>query len=243
MLKTIAVILGILLIGSWIAGYVFWGDSKKKIEKAENDLKNYREQYRMVIHKGDSIDAVITGLRGREENYKGHIDSLENIVGNLKTESAVMQERTAMLFQPSELADQMRVTFPELKTAPLGIARVPHPETGFIITTFQVPVQFVSTFIDDHNKVANFRKQNAALMEINFTYKDYIALQDTIINLKEQKAQEYRKGLDYGLAKYEEVMKEYIQTLKNPPKIEWPSVAAIVGAGLAGAAAGVLIKK
>jgi hypothetical protein len=243
MLKTISIILGILLIGSWIAGYVFWGDSKKKIEKAENDLKDYRKNYKMVIEKGDSIEAVITGLRSREEDYKIHIDSLENTVAGLQTESAVMQEKISMLFQPSELADQMRVTFPELKTAPLGIARVAHPETGFLITTFQVPVQFVSTFIDDHNKVANFRKQNAALMEINFTYKDYVALQDTIINLKEQKAQEYRKGLDYGLAKYEEVMKDYIQTLKNPPKIEWPSIAAVIGAGLAGAAAGVLIGK
>lgn len=243
MLKTIAVILGLLLIGSWIAGYVFWGDSKEKIAKAENDLKDYREKYAMVIHKGDSIESVITGLQSQREGLQGHIDSLEIVVSTLKTESVVKQERVANLFQPSELVDEMRTVFPELKTAPLGVARVAHPETGFIITTFQVPVQFVSTFIDDHNKVDNFRRQNAALMEINFTYKDYVRLQDTIISLKEQKAVEYRKGLDYGLVKYEEVMKQYIETLKNPPKIEWPSVAAIVAAGVAGVAAGALIGK
>jgi chromosome segregation ATPase len=243
MLKNIAVVLGIVLIASWIMGFIFWGNSKEKIEKAEKDLQDYRDKYAMVISKGDSIETVITNLREEESNLQTHIDSLENALVDLRQENQMQQVRTANLFQPDELVDEMRFAFPELKTAPLGIARVPHPETGFTITTFQLPVQFVATFITDHREVDNFKRQIAALGEVNFTYKTYVALQDSIIMLKEQKAEEYKKGLEYGLQRYEDVMKDYIETLKNPPKIEWPSVTSLIAAGAAGVAAGVLIAK
>ena len=243
MLKTIAIILGILLIGSWIAGYIFWGNSKEKIKKAENDLEDYHKQYEMVINKGDSIEAVITGLRNEESELQDHIDSLENVVGNLKVENQRKQQMVANLFQPDELVNTMKATFPEWKDSPMGIAKVPHPKTGFQISTFQLPMELVSNFIADHIEVDNFKKQIAALGEVNFTYKTYVTLQDSIITLKEQKAEEYKKGLDYGLQKYDEVIKEYIQTLKNPPKIEWPSVTSLLAATAAGVAAGVLIGK
>ena len=243
MLKTIAVILGILLIGSWIAGYIFWGDSKEKIEKAERDLKDYHEKYDMVMNKGDSIEAVITGLRSEESELKDHIDSLENVVDDLKIVNQKEQLKVANLFQPDELVNTMKATFPEWKESPMGVAKVPHPKTGFMISTFQLPMELVSNFIADHIEVDNFKKQIAALGEVNFTYKTYVALQDSIITLKEQKAEEYKKGMEYGLQKYDEAMKEYIQTLKNPPKIEWPSVTSILAAAAAGVAAGVLIGK
>ena len=111
------------------------------------------------------------------------------------------------------------------------------------ITTFQVPVQFVATFISDHKEVDNFKKQISSLGGIVSVQKDFLALKDTIISLKEQKAVAYKDGLDYGLTRYEELMKEYISTLKNPPKIEWPSVTSIIAAGAAGLAAGVLLKQ
>jgi len=243
MLKTVAIILGLVLIGSWVMGLIFWGDSKEKIAKAEKDLDEYHKMYDMVLNKGDSIETVITSLREKETELQGNIDSLENVVGSLKIANEKQVLKAANLFQPDDLVNEMRLAFPELRNAPLGVARVPHPETGFMITTFQLPVQFIATFIADHREVDNFKQQIAALGEINFTYKTYVSLQDSIILLKEQKAEEYKKGLEYGLLKYDEVMKEYIQTLKNPPKIEWPSVTSILAAGAAGVAAGVLIGK
>lgn len=243
MLKWVAIVLGILFAGSLISNYIFWGNSKKKIEKAENDLADYKTKYAMVIQKGDSIESVISGLKEKGLVYKQKIDSLETAVTNLKVENVKQQTKIANLFEPDELVDEMRSSFPELKTAPIGVARVPHPVTGFMIRTFQVPIQFVATFISDHKEVDNFKKQIAALGEVNYTYKNYVALKDSIITLKEQKAEAYKQGLDYGLKRYEDLMKEYIGTLKNPPKIEWPSVTSIIAAGAAGVAAGVLIKK
>jgi hypothetical protein len=243
MLKWIIGILAVLLIGSIVYNFIFWGHSKEKIEKAENDLKDYKEKYYLVIQKGDSIEAVITGLKVKEEVYKNQITDLENHVTELKAENKEYQSKVALLFQPDELVNEMRSVFPELKTAPLGIARVPHPETGFMITTFQVPVQFVATFISDHKEVDNFKKQISALGGIVSVQKDFLALKDSIISLKEQKAVAYKDGLDYGLTRYEELMKEYISTLKNPPKLEWPSVTSIIAAGAAGLAAGVLLKQ
>ncbi|RPI72063.1 MAG: hypothetical protein EHM47_08995 [Ignavibacteriales bacterium] len=243
MLRTVLIILIVVLIGSWVAGFIFWGDSKEKIEKAEKDLADYKEKYAMVIERGDSIETIISGLRDEEFKLQTHIDSLETVVVELKEENERQHVRIANLFQPDDLVDEMKLTFPELRSSPMGIGRVPHPETGFTITTFQLPVQFVATFIEDHREVDNFKKQIAALGEVNFTYKTYVTLQDSIISLKEQKAQEYLKGMEYGLAKYEEVMKEYIQTLKEPPRLEWPSVTSILAAAAAGIAAGVLIAK
>lgn len=243
MLKWIIGILGVLLIGSLISNFLVWGNAKEKIAKAENDLADYQTKYKVVIQKGDSIETVITGLRQKETVYQTKIDSLENKVNNLKTENQQYQAHVANLFQPDELVTEMRNAFPELKTAPLGIARVPHPQTHFMITTFQVPVQFVATFISDHHEVDNFKKQIEALGGINSVYKNYVALQDSIIDLKEQKAQAYKDGLDYGLQRYEDLMHDYIKTLKNPPKIEWPSVTSVLTAGAVGVAAGMLIKK
>jgi len=243
MLKWIVGVLAILFIGSLVSNYFFWGKSKEKIEKAEKDLADYESRYAMVIHKGDSIEAVISGLKEKETGFVKKIDSLENFVEDLKVENQKQQLKVANLFEPDELVDEMKLTFPELKSAPIGVARVPNPETGFMIRTFQVPVQFVATFISDHKEVDNFKKQISALGEVNFTYKNYVALKDSIIYLKEQKAGAYKQGLEYGLKRYEDLMKEYISTLKNPPKIEWPSVTSIIAAGAAGVAAGILINK
>jgi|GEM_PF-6560729 len=243
MVKTFLIIAIVLLIGSWVTGFFLWGDAKEKIEKAENDLNDYKAKYAMVIERGDSIENVITALRAEESKLQTHIDSLESYVTELKKENERQHIRIANLFQPDELVDEMKSTFPELRAAPIGIGRVPHPETGFIITTFQLPVQFVATFIEDHKEVDNFKKQIAALGEVNLTYKTYVELQDSIIALKEQKAQEYLRGMQYGLTKYEELIKEYIQTLKEPPKVEWPSVTSILAAAAAGIATGVLISK
>jgi chromosome segregation ATPase len=243
MLKWIVGILGVLLIGSLISNFLVWGDSKEKIAKAENDLQDYKTKYNIVVEKGDSIENVIAGLQKTKENYKHSIDSLEHRVDELKIENKNYQAKVADLFQPDELVNEMREVFPQLKKAPIGIARVPHPETGFMIRTFQVPVQFVATFISDHEEVDNFKKQMETLGGINSVYKNYVSLQDSIIELKEEKAAAYKDGLDYGLTRYEELMKEYISTLKNPPKIEWPSVTSILAAGAVGVAAGVLIGK
>jgi len=243
MLKWIIGILAVLLISSIVFNFIFWGNSKEKIEKAENDLKDYKEKYNLVIQKGDSIEAVITGLRVKEDVYKNQITDLENRVTELKVENKEYQSRVTLLFQPDELVNEMRSVFPALKTAPLGVARVPHPETGFMIRTFQVPVQFVAAFISDHKDVDNFKKQINALGGIVSVQKDFLALKDSIISLKEQKAAAYKDGLDYGLTRYEELMKEYISTLKNPPKLEWPSVTSIIAAGAVGLAAGVLLKQ
>ena len=243
MLKIIAVVLGLLFVGSVVSNYVFWGKSKEKIKKAETQLEDYRVHNQKVLEKGDSLEAIITTLHKKENNYKDRIDSLEKVVVNLKEKNEKEIRQVAQLFQPDDLVNEMRYTFPELKAAPIGVARVPHPETGFMIRTFQVPVQFVATFIADHKELANFREINQALGESNLTYKSYISLKDSIISLKEQKAEEYKRGLEYGLTRYENLMKEYISTLKNPPKIEWPSTTSIIAAGAAGIAAGVLIKK
>ena len=220
-----------------------WGDSKEKVKRAEQDLADYKKTYADVVHKGDSIDVVIKGLRVIETDYKQHIDSLEGIIVHLQQENQNEKKAVANLFQPDDLVNEMRTAFPELKTAPIGVARVPHPQTGFLIRTFQVPIEFVSVFISDHREVDNFKKQITALGEMNLTYKNFVELKDSIIVLKEQKAEEYKKGLDYGLKRYEEVMKEYIGTLKEPPKIEWPSVTSLLAAGAAGVAVGVLITK
>jgi hypothetical protein len=220
-----------------------WGDSKKKIKEAEQNLSDYKNNYASVIQKGDSLDSVIKDFGVKESGYKNHIDSLEGVVVYLQQENKNQKLAAASLFQPDELVNEMRTAFPELKTAPIGVARVTHPETGFLIRTFQVPIEFVSVFISDHREVDNFKKQIAALGEMNLTYKIFVELKDSIIVLKEQKAEEYKKGLDYGLKRYEDVMKEYIGTLKEPPKIEWPSVTSIIAAGAAGVAVGALINK
>jgi len=243
MLKIISFGLNVLFIIGLFWLYHSWGDSKEKIKKAEQDLSDNKSNYANVIQKGDSIDAVIKGFGIKETGYKNHIDSLEGVVVHLQQENQNQKKAVANLFQPDELVNEMRLAFPELKTAPLGVARVPHPQTGFLIRTFQVPIEFVSVFISDHREVDNFKKQIAALGEMNLTYKNFVELKDSIIVLKEQKAEEYKKGLDYGLKRYEDVMKEYISTLKEPPKIEWPSVTSILAAGAAGVAVGVLINK
>ena len=221
----------------------FWGNSKDKIKKAEDDLAEYQQKYSMVIQKGDSIESVVQTLQTRGNEYQKDIDSLENVVSDLKTANEKQQMEVANLFQPDELVNKMKEVFPQWKESPMGIARVRHPETGFMITTFQMPVQLVSNVIEDHLEVANFKKQMDALGEENLTYKSFVALKDSIITLKEQKAEEYKKGLEYGLEKYQDVMKDYIETLKNPPKIEWPSVTALIAAGAIGAVTGALIKK
>ena len=242
MLK-ISIGLNMVFITLLAAMYIYWGDSKEKIKKAEQDLADYKNNYATVIQKGDSIDVLIKGFGAKEISYKNHIDSLDEIVVHLQQENQKQKSVIANLFQPDELVNEMRIAFPELKTAPIGVARVPHPQTGFLIRTFQVPIEFVSVFISDHREVDNFKKQIAALGEMNLTYKNFVDLKDSIIVLKEQKAEEYKKGLDYGLKRYEDVMKEYINTLKEPPKIEWPSVTSILAAGAAGVAVGVIINK
>ena len=243
MCKWISVILAVLL-ACGIGFYIYsWGDAKEKIDKAEKDLSDYKTRYDSIIQKGDRYEKEIAELRKVEAGYEKNIDSLQRHIESLNTENKNYKLMLRDLFQPDDLVNQMRIAFPELKTSPIGVARIPHPQTGFLISTFQVPVQFVATFISDHKDVEIFKKQLEAMGGINAVYKKYVTLQDSIIFLKEQKASAYKEGLDYGLKRYEDLMKEYISTLKNPPKIEWPSVTSIIAAGAAGVAAGVLIKK
>ncbi len=243
MLKWIAAILGVLLVGSWIFGWLFWGDAKEKIEKAENDLVEYQNRYSIIIEKGDSLESIIFTLRDEGAVYLYRIDSLKKEIVQLENEFQKGVVKVANLFQPDELVDEMKATYPALRNWPLGKARVPHPETGLKITVFQVPIHFVSTFIDDHNEMMKLRDQFEASQQQTFNYEKYVVLQDSIIVLKEEKAEEYKRGLDYGLQKYEELVKDYISTLKNPPEIGFPSFATIIAAGALGTAAGVLISK
>ena len=68
-------------------------------------------------------------------------------------------------------------------------------------------------------------------------------MQDSIIALKEQKAEEYRRGLDYGIQMYQQLTEDYISTLKKPPKIGLPSATTIITSGALGAVAGALIAR
>ncbi|MBI9071540.1 MAG: hypothetical protein JEY94_08065 [Melioribacteraceae bacterium] len=243
MLKVYSIVVTIICVAFGANSYYAWKNSEEKIAKAENDLIEYQDKYSLIIEKSDSLESIVQKLQLKGNNYQNRIDSLEVEIVNLKTENEKMIDEVADLFQPGELVDEVRNTFPELKTSPIGIARVKHPETGFMIRTFQLPLQFVATFIADHKELENAKKQITALGDINFTYKSYVALKDSIITLKEEKAAEYKNGLDYGMQKYESLVKEYISTLKNPPKIEFPSWTTTIISGAAGVAAGILITK
>ena len=243
MLKSAFILVVVLWAGSVVVGYLFWGKSQEKIAKAEQDLKDYETEYRRVIDKGDSLETEVGKLQEKGKTYLARIATLEGVVDSLVEVNKNQQAQVAQLFQPDELVYKFRETFPEYKESPIGVARVPHPRTGFPIRTFQAPIQLVATFISDHIEVGNFAKQIAALREETVNYREYTALQDSIIALKEQKAEEYRRGLDYGMQMYQQLTKDYISTLKKPPKIGLPSATTIITSGALGAVAGALIAR
>jgi len=61
----------------------------------------------------------------KETGYKNHIDSRRSRCPPAARKTRTRKKTVANLFQPDELVNEMRLAFPELKTAPLGVARVP----------------------------------------------------------------------------------------------------------------------
>lgn len=243
MLKTLITILAGLCIITIIGGYIFWGNAKEKIAKAEQDLRDYQSKYETIKKTSDSLDTIVNSLNEEGQKYQFRIDSLEIVIVDLEEERQEDVIKVAELFQPDELVEEMKLTFPNFRNTLMGVARVKHPRTGFTITTFQIPMQLVSSFIADRNDLNNYKKQMTVMGDINLTYKSFVALKDSIIILKEQKAEAYRQGMEYGMVRYDELVNDYIKTLKKPPKIGFPSAATILTTGALGVAAGVVIGK
>lgn len=242
-MKKIIIILAVLWVGFAFMGYLFWGGAKEKIAKAEQDLKEFRTKFTAIKKTSDSLDTIVASLNVQRVEYRTQVDSLYEVIDmleNLRQDDII---RVAQLFQPDDIVDEVRETFPKFKRAPMGVAVVPHPRTGLPITTFQMPIQLVSSFIADRNDVVNLLKQKEVFKIVNLTLEDVIALQDSIITLKEQKVMAYKEGLEFGMNKYEQLTKEYINTLKNPPKVSlFPNKFALVGIA-AGAAVGYAVGK
>lgn len=236
-MKNIIIILVVLWVALALMGYIFWGNAKEKIQRAEENLSNYQAKFETIKKTSDSLDAIVNSMIIQRTELRSNVDSLNGRIVELEIEGGKDVIRVAQLFQPDETVEEIKLTFPKFKKTLMGVAILEHPKTHLPITMFQMPIQLVSSFIADRKEVQNLLKQKDIFKKVNLTLEDVIALQDSIITLKDQKVVAYKEGLDYGIAKYEELTKEYISTLKNPPKVSlFPDKAAVWLAVAAGAA-------
>jgi len=236
-MKNIIIIVAVVWVASALIGYYFWGDTKEKIEIAEANLEEYQAKYDSIQKTNDSLDTIVDSLNIRRTELRSKVDSLNGRIVKLEIEQEEDVIRIARLFEPAEIVEKVKATFPKFARAPMGIAELRHPTLGVPITSFQMPIQLVNSFIADRKEVENLLKQKDVFKKVNFTLEEVIGLQDSIVALKDQKILAYKEGLDYGIAKFEALTKDYISTLKNPPKVSlFPDKAAVWLAVAAGAA-------
>ncbi|MBI3365147.1 MAG: hypothetical protein HY033_09595 [Ignavibacteriae bacterium] len=238
MRKAIGWIVIAFVVGCAVGFFAPWESSKEKVQSAQDSLKVYKDKYDATIRRGESLEAEVRVKSVESARLTARADSLERVVDTLESGRQEGVVKVANLFQPDELVDKMKTTFPELKEFAMGVARVPHPVTKITITVFQVPLQSVATFISDHEDMEIYRRQKVILGEAIDLHKLNLALKDTIISLEKQKADEYLRGLEYGMKRYEDLTGKYIDEANRPKlDVNLPTVSTILGA----AAVGVLI--
>lgn len=236
-MKNIIILLVVLWVAFALIGYIFWGDVKEKIHRAEENLSDYQAKFETIKKTSDSLDAIVNSLTTQRTELRSSVDSLNGRIVELEIEGEKDIIHIANLFEPADIVNEVKMVFPKFKNAPMGIANLRHPKTNLPITSFQMPIQLVSSFIADRKDVQNLLEQKEVFKEVNLTLEEVIALQASIDSLKDEKIVAYKDGLDYGIAMYEELTKEYISTLKNPPKVSlFPDKAAVWLAVAAGAA-------
>lgn len=242
----IGLIIGIIA-GFTAAGLFAWGDSAKKIAKVEKDAAEYKAKYDSTRAKADSLDRAADRLLAQRQGFVQKIDSLRGEISVLENQRQSEIRRVAEIDQPHELIAELQTAFPAFRNKPMGTIEMENPRTGKYVTSFYLPVMFITSFIEDRKDVESFVRQKEAWETIGLTYESYVAMQDSVITLKEKKAQAYEDGMKYGMEKYDTLVQDYISTLKNPPKVEFPKMGSIaVGTAIglaAGVAAGAAITK
>lgn len=227
------------LVVGCVLSVVVWlllpNSSAEKIKKAEQELTEYKNKYDATKHTADSLDSVVGTLQNTKEKYIAAIDSMKGVITVLEKQQKQDFFRIAAMFEPDSLIDQVKVMFPKFRNTPMGLIEVKAPRTGIEVTCYYLPVQLVSSFIEDRQELMKVKEEKAVMTKINLTYESYVALQDTIISLKEQKAQEYQRGFEYGLKKYEALTKDYMEELKTP-KLNFglPTLGTMIGSAAVG---------
>lgn len=242
------VIVLVLIVGimSSVSAY-FWGSSKvqAKIEKANQEMATLQAEKDQLEKKVEDIDAQRAVLEDQAARLKAERDSLKHQVTALEESRQAYETKIDNMFSPSDLADEMKIAFPEMGGTPLGLMEVPDPETGFEIEYFMVPTMFLSTFIQDHENAKSYQKQREKLLRIQENLETNLNITEQIVNLADAKAEAYKAGYEDAFQKYEELHAEYVATLKQPPqvKVGVPSFTTILGAAAVGVAAGAAITK
>ena len=218
-----------------VVWYLLPDASREKIQKAEKDLTDYKTMYKSTMHKADSLDAIIDTLQKEKEGFKSSIDSLNGAITVLQQQKKNEFYRIAGMFEPDSLVDEVKVTFPKFRNTLMGLIDVKSPRSGREITSYYFPVELVSSFIQDRKELIKANEENEARKKIGMTYESYVALQESVISLKEQKAQEFQHGFADGMKRYEALNKDYIDELKTP-KLNFglPTLGTMIGSAAVG---------
>lgn len=207
----------------------------EKVTRAEQKLAEYKTMYESTKHNADSLDTVVGALMITKEKYISTIDSMKGVVTILEKQQKEEFYRIAGMFEPDSIVDQVKVMFPKFRNTPMGLIEVRSPRTGLEVTSYYLPVQLVSSFIEDRKELIKEKEKEEVWKKINFTYESYVSLQDTIISLKEQKAQEFRRGFEDGMKRYEALNKDYLEELKAPKlNFGFPTLGTMIGSAAAG---------
>ena len=238
------ILLVICTVLAAISSY-YWSNSKvqAKIHEAELNMAKLEAENQRLNDRIKEIDDKRVEIEQEIASLQAERDSIKIEIANLEQERIERENALDNLFQPAELSEKMRETFPELGDTPLLQMEYDEDGDGFGIEYFMIPTQFVATFIADHQNAENYKEQNEKFELVSSNCEQSLQLSSEALRLADEKAEAYQESYQNVYNQYQELNKDYITILKQPPKLKlgFPSMTTILGAAAVGMAAGMVI--
>ena len=237
----IFVVLLLLALTYLTARYV----DQEAIHRAETEMQQMRlsrDSVLTVVAVKDSLQGILQlkvgTLQAEAKTLRGQVDELER-------ERQTKQLDVRRTKQTDELLVKVREIFPPLKTTPLPITERYDEKEKLSLQYLGIPVWFAETFLINEMNAENYKKQRDKLLVVDSLRQETIALKDSVLTLEREKAQAYKRGYDDAYAKYEELNKDYVKLLKEPPSVNLglTSWGTILGSTAVGVVIGTQLKK
>jgi hypothetical protein len=218
---------------------------QEAIHRAETEMQQMRlsrDSVLTVVAVKDSLQGILQlkvgTLQAEAKTLLGRVDELER-------ERQAKQLDVRRTKQTDELLVKVREIFPPLKTTPLPITERYDEKEKLSLQYLGIPVWFAETFLINEMNAESYKKQRDKLLVVDSLRQETIALKDSVLTLEREKAQAYKRGYDDAYAKYEELNKDYVKLLKEPPSVNLglPSWGTILGSTAVGVVIGTQLKK
>lgn len=235
--NVILILLCVVLFQQWFS----------KSRQIQEKIQEAKQNEAILAQKNEALESKVSELDSAKQELQIQVNSKESAISSLKTEIAEINEEYALLRASSyriqtddasvenfkrvfdKFADNVKtVTIEEVEVSPFS-----GKEIRTEVENIMMPVAYVDHFVRIEEERSKFEKENVRLAEIDGLNDEIKQLNQEILSLEEQKAEEFGRGYDLAYEMFQKTNEQYLKTLRSNRNSNIVGMLSSVAVGVA----------